>query len=273
MKKLIFASIISCLLAFGVSAQVVKKELTQAEIDKIIKNVSDKEGEFRQAFSSYSFTRKAIMQKIGMGGQITGEYRRDSGIAFNEKGERYEKILFAPMSTFPEITAEDIEDLGGVNAFALEPSAVSQYAFSYIGKEKIDELDLYVFDVTPKVMPDPKKSKLRLFQGRIWVDDQDLQLVKSKGKGVPETKENKFPIVEIWRENIDGKYWFPSLATANDELVFDSGEVLRIKMKVKYSGYNPGLSTVKVLNDDDPPLKTMTAPTPTPMPTPTPKKP
>jgi hypothetical protein len=266
MKKFIFVSIISCLLALGISAQVVKKEMTQAEIDKIIKKFSDKEGEFRQAFSTYSYTRKAIMQKFGQGGQITGEFVRDSLITFDGKGERVEKILRSPMPTFPEITTEDIEDLGGVNAFALEPSTIAQYNFTYIGKEKIDELDLYVFDVSPKVMPNPKKSKLRLFQGRVWVDDQDLQIVKSKGKGVPETKENKFPVVELWRENVDGKYWFPALGTANEELVFDSGLTLKLKFRVKYTNYNPGLSTVKVLDDDDPSLKPATT-------TPTPKKP
>ncbi|MBO0237265.1 hypothetical protein, partial [Vibrio parahaemolyticus] len=76
---------------------------------------------------------------------------------------------------------EDLEDLGGVNPFAIEPSAIPQYNFTYIGKEKIDELDLFVFDVTPKVIPDPKKSTQRLFIGRIWVDDKDLMIVKSKG--------------------------------------------------------------------------------------------
>jgi hypothetical protein len=268
MKKIIFASIISCLLALGVSAQIVKKDLSPAEIDNIIKKFSAKEVEFRRAFSSYSYTRKAVMHKLGFGGQIAGEFRRESLMTFDGKGERVEKILFAPMPTFPEISAEDLEDLGGVNAFALEPSVISQYNFNYIGKEKIDELNLFVFEVSPKVLPDPKKSKLRLFQGRVWIDDQDLQLVKSKGKGVPETKTNKFPTVELWRENIDGKYWFPSLATANEELVFDNGSVLKIRFKVKYTNYNPGLSTVKVLDDDDPSLKPAT-----PTPLPTPKKP
>src|SRR5678809_1415137 len=108
------------------------------------------------------------------------------------------------------MTPEDLEDLGGVNPFALEPDAIPKYSFTYVGKDHIDELDLWVFDVTPKVMPDAKKIKDRLFSGRIWVDTQDLQIVKTKGKGVPETKNNKFPSVETYREHIDGKYWFPT---------------------------------------------------------------
>ena len=86
-----------------------------------------------------------------------------------------------------------MEDLGGVNPFALEAAKIGQYNIKYVGKERIDELDLYVFDVAPKVTPDPKKTKERFFIGRIWVDDNDLQIVKSKGKAIPETKNNKFP--------------------------------------------------------------------------------
>ncbi|HEX5886119.1 MAG TPA: TonB family protein, partial [Pyrinomonadaceae bacterium] len=114
------------------------------------------------------------------------------------------------------------------------------------GKEKIDELDLYIFDVTPKVIPDPKKIKERLFSGRIWVDDQDLQIVKTKGKGVPETKINKFPTVETYRQHIDGRYWFPTYSYADEELVFDNGGSLHVRMKVRYMDFTPASATLKV---------------------------
>ena len=95
------------------------------------------------------------------------------------------------MPLFQSITKEDIDDLGGISPFALEPSKISQYDFKYVGKEQIDELDLHVFDVSPKVMPNAKKTKERFFMGRVWVDEQDLQIVKTRGKGVPETKEKQ----------------------------------------------------------------------------------
>lgn len=204
-----------CLSAASVFAQqtnIVKTDLSQAEIDRIVKNFTTKEGEFREALKNYVFTRSATISEVGMGGQIAGTFRRDSTLTFNTQGERFEKIQFAPISTLQNliITPEDLENLGGVDPFAIEPAAVSQYNFTYLGKEKIDELDLYVFDVTPKVIPDPKKTDQRLFSGRVWVDDRDLQIVKSKGKAVPETKRNVYPVVETWRENVDGKYWFPA---------------------------------------------------------------
>lgn len=215
------------------------------DTDRIIRSFTAKEAEFRRALNSYGFKRDALIQKLGMGGQVTGEYHRISTFTFDDQGNRYEKISFFPMSTMPEITAQDIEDLGGINPFALEPDKVSQYDFRYVGKEKIDELDLYIFDVSPKVMP-TKKAKERLFLGRVWVDDRDLQIVKTKGKGVPETKENKFPIVETYREQIDGRYWFPTYSYADEELVFDSGDSLHVRMKVRYTDFTPTRATLRV---------------------------
>src|SRR5215813_306724 len=221
--------------------------LTQAQIDQIIRKFSAKETEFRQALNSYAFKRDALMQEIGMGGQVVGEYHRISNFTFDDKGNRFEKIGFFPMPSMQgvSITAEDLEDLGGVNPFALEGSKILQYNFKYAGKERIDELDLYVFDVSPKVMPSPK-SKERVFVGRIWVDDQDLQIVKAKGKAGPETKTNKFPIVETYREQIDGKYWFPTYVYADDDLIFDNGTDVRIRMQVKYSDFVVGRGRVTI---------------------------
>src|SRR5207253_8549178 len=145
--------------------------LSQAQIDEIIRKFTAKETEFRRALNSYAFKRDALIQTIGMGGQVTGEYHRVSDFTFDDQGNRFEKINFFPMPSFPGVTQEDLEDLGGVNPFALEAARINQYNLKYVGKERIDELDLYVFDVAPKVTPDAKKTKDRFFIGRIWVDD------------------------------------------------------------------------------------------------------
>jgi len=268
MKIKILLSLVLVFLTAGVGAAqestLSKGNVTQADADRIIKKVTENEGAFRSALTQYVFNRNATIQIIGMGGQVTGQYRRDSFMSLLENGKRLEKILFFPVATTPPgfITPEDLEDLGGVNPFALEPGSAPNYNFTYLGQEHIDELDLLVFEVVPKVIPDPKKTSLRLFTGRIWVDDKDLMIVKSKGKGVPETKKNKFPIVETWRENIDGKYWFPSFASSDDELVFDNGSVTKIRIRIKFVDYRQGRTDVKILDEVEEP-----APTPTPTPT------
>lgn len=239
--------------------------LNQAQIDQIIAAFTRKETAYRQALNLYAFKRDALVQTIGMGGQVTGEYHRVSLFTFDDAGTRFEKINFFPMPTLTEIsiTEQDLEDLGGVNPFALEASKLGAYSFKYVGKEKIDELDLYVFDVGPKVAPDPKKIKERFFQGRVWVDTQDLQIVKAKGKGVPEDKNNKYPTFETYREQIDGKYWFPTYTYADDELVFGNGNVVRIRELVKYSDFVQGHGKVTITEVGDAPetMKPETPPT------------
>jgi TonB family protein len=236
--------------------------LSPAQIDKIITSFAAKETQFRRALNQYAFKRDALIQVLGMGGQVAGEYHRVSDFTFDDQGNRFEKINFFPMATFAGVTPEDLEDLGGVNPFALEAAKLSQYDFKYVGKEKIDELDLYVFDVAPKITPDAKKTKERFFIGRIWVDDQDLQIVKSKGKAVPETKTNKFPVVETYREQIDGKYWFPTYVYADDDLIYDSGQDMRIRMRVKYSDYRVGRGKVTITEIGDAPPETIKPETP-----------
>ena len=246
--------------ALTVSAQTAANGPTDsAEIDRIIKAFTAKEIEFRHALNSYSFKRDALVQKIGLGGQVTGEYHRVSTFTFDDQGNRYEKISFFPMSTMPEITQQDIQDMEGIKPFALEPSKIDQYNIRYVGKEKIDELDLYIFDVTPKVVPKFSKTQERFFSGRIWVDDKELQIVKTKGKGVPEDKNNKFPTVETYRENIDGRYWFPTYSYADEELIFENGFSLHVRLKIRYTDFTPTRATLKVTEigeTDDPATST-----------------
>ena len=73
---------------------------SQAEVDRIIKAFSAKEGQFRRALNEYSFKRDAVLQSLGMGGQITGEYHRVSTFTFDDQGNRYETISYFPMPSF-----------------------------------------------------------------------------------------------------------------------------------------------------------------------------
>jgi hypothetical protein len=268
---------ISLLFAISTGALAQDSNITpgtrsQAEIDRIVRAFTAKETEFRSALNDYVFKRDAVVQTIGMGGQVSGEYHRVSNFTFDNSGNRFEKINFFPLPTLVELTVtnEDLEDLGGIQPFALEASKIDQYNFKYIGKERIDELNLHVFDVTPKVMPDPKKTKERYFLGRIWVDDKDLQIVKVRGKGIPETKNNKYPTFDTYREQIDGRYWFPTYTYADEDMVFDSGQVVHIRMKVTYSEYKRARGTVRIIDaegdemsPDPPEKKDKPAPPPT----------
>ena len=245
---------------------ITPSTLSPAQVDAIVRAFAAKESRFRNALNSYAFKRDALVQTIGMGGQVTGEYHRVSFFTFDDSGNRFEKINYFPMPTLTEIniTAQDLEDLGGVNPFALEANKLDAYSFKYVGKEKIDELDLYVFDVGPKTPPNPKKVKERFFQGRIWVDQQDLQIVKARGKGVPEDKKNKYATFETYREQIDGKYWFPTYTYSDDEITFENGTVVRIRMMVKYTDFIIGHGKVTITEIGDAPAGSEKLETPKP---------
>ncbi len=261
--------VLTVLSAFGQDLST-SADLPKAQIDRIINTFTTKETQFRRALNEYSFKRDAVLQSLGMGGQITGEYHRVSYFTFDDSGNRFEKISYFPMPSFGAVTQEDLDDLGGIQPFALEPAKIAQYDFKYVGKEKIDELNLYVFDVSPKVIPDPKKTKERFFKGRVWVEDQEFQIVKTKGKGIPETKVNKFPTVETYREQIDGQNWFPTYSYADEELVFDNGNSLHVRMKVRYSDFVKARAKVKIIEVEGPdaPVKETK-----PVPPPPPRKP
>ncbi|HBB87582.1 MAG TPA: hypothetical protein DC047_08205 [Blastocatellia bacterium] len=238
-------------------------------VEEIVRSFTAKETEFRHALAEYAFIRDATVQTIGMGGQITGEYHRTSQFVFNDTNERFEKITYFPQPTLTElsITQEDLEDLGGVQPFALEASKIGQYNFNYVGTERVDELDTYVFDVAPKVIP--KKVSERFFQGRIWVDQQDVQIVKVKGKGVPEG-DQRFPIFETYRQQVDGHYWFPVYTYSDDQLDFPKGPSVHLRMVVRYTDYKRFRSKVRI-TDVENQEEIQSQPTTTP--TPAPKKP
>jgi hypothetical protein len=211
-------------------------------VNNMISRFTSGETESKDALIKYTFKRDVVVQTIGDDGRVTGEYHRTSSFVFDDSGTSFEKILFFPAPTIAEITisAEDLKYFGG-NAFALESSKINDYNFAYVGKENIDGLNTYAFDVTPKILSDPArletlKKEGVYFQGRVWVDDQDFHIVKMRGKGVPEIKQ-RFPIVETYRKQIDGKYWFPSYTYADDELKFNNGQTIHIRVSVRFSEF------------------------------------
>src|SRR5205085_9759755 len=128
------------------------------------------------------------------------------------QGKRFMNVTYAPAPTLwrVQMTKEDLNDVQNLMPFVLTSDDLPNYDINYQGQQKQDELDTYVFEVAPRHM---EKDK-RYFQGRIWVDQRDLQIVKTYGKSVPDVRkrdqENLFPRFTTYREQVDGVYWFPT---------------------------------------------------------------
>jgi hypothetical protein len=207
-------------------------------VEEIIRKFAANESRLRQEFKNFLFRQDITIQTLGPRGLVTGEFRRVSEIIVNDRGEREERILYFPIPTLREIvvTQYDFADFAGIQPFALGLEDLPKYVVTYVGRERIDEIDTYVFDVRPRRPPDPKKMHERYFQGRIWVDTVDLMIVKVQGKGLPEDRENKFPRFETYRENIEDKLWFPTYTYADDVLDFP-GRSVRVRMVIRYTNY------------------------------------
>ena len=229
----------------------------QMSPEEIIKRFTNKESELRDVWKDYTYRQETTLQVIGPANTVSGQFYQVSDFVFNDRGQRIEKIIRAPRSTLEDaglvMTVEDKNALVNLQPFALSAEELPNYNVKYVGKEKVDELNTYVFEVVPKVMSDPrelkrmkdKKIEGKFFQGRIWVDDQDLQIVKTDGKTVPEFGQ-RFPRFQTYRENIDGRYWFPTYTIGDDELDFEKGPSIHMKLIIKYKDYRQFQSDVKI---------------------------
>jgi hypothetical protein len=224
----------------------ITNEPPSQPVDEIVKRFADREAAFKLERDNYTYTQTFSIQEIDDDGRPDGEYRMTSEIVFTPDGKRFEKVTFAPAKTLHRIdmTQQDEDDIRNVQPFVLTTADISKYTVTYVGRQQLDELSCYVFEVAPKVI----EKKQRYFQGRVWVDDKDLQIVMTDGKAVPDivTKhgENVFPRFRTYRQNIEQGYWFPVYTRADDYLHFSSGDV-HIRMTIRYSDYKRFGSTVK----------------------------
>jgi hypothetical protein len=222
------------------------KDPSEAEVKEIIAKFANKESEFAKARERYTYRQSLKMHELDDRGNVTGKWEVVADVLFSANGKRTERVVRAPVPTLKGliITPEDEADLRNVQPFVLTSKDIDKYDVRYIGREKLDEISCYTFSVKPKKL----EHGMRFFQGQVWVDDKDLQIVKSYGRGVGQQKkgsDQQFPKFETYREQIDGKYWFPTYTIANDTLVFKDSSV-RIRMSVKYEDYKYFGADVKV---------------------------
>ncbi|HEY6306682.1 MAG TPA: hypothetical protein VI488_09535 [Candidatus Angelobacter sp.] len=230
-------------------------------LQEMIQKIAAKETVFRAARNSYTYTQDNTVQTLE-GNTVDGEWRQIWDITYDDKGGRLEQVKFAPQDSLARVqmTKEDLEDLRQGFPFVLASSDLPLYDVLYVGQQHVDEIDTYVFDMAPKRI----EKGQRYFQGRIWVDNHDLQIVKTCGRAVPQLhakkkngNENLSPKFVTYREQIDGKYWFPTYTRADEDLHFKGGDI-HIREIVKYIGYKRFGSTTRITFQGE------VTPTPTP---------
>jgi hypothetical protein len=243
--------VFACSAAFAQGPSNLRNEQPPIPVDEIVRKFAEKEKDFKTARANYVYKQDIRVQSLNANDRVTGEWRQVWDVTFDAAGRRTERVILAPQNTLTSLTLtkEDLQDFREIQPFVLTSDDIGKYNIKYLGKEKIDDIDCFVFEVGPKVM----EKGQRYFQGQIWVDDHDLQIVKTYGKPVPDIKtknnENLFPRFETYREQIDGKYWFPTYTRAVDTLQFSSG-AQRMRQIVKYENYKKFEADVKLTFGD-----------------------
>ena len=233
----LFAALLTCVGARTLSAAGAVNEQPKIPVEQIIQKFVEKETEFAKAREAYTYRQSVKLTEYNEGNRPGGSWELVQDIIFGPDRERTERVVFAPVPDLRRIslTPQDEQDLRDVQPFVMTLDNRNEYDIDYLGTEKIDEIECYVFSIKPKKL---EKGK-RYFQGQAWVDQLDLQIVKTYGKGIgvlKKNEDNQFPAFETYRQRIDGKYWFPVYTRADDVLHFRNGDV-RIKMVIKYEDY------------------------------------
>ena len=228
-------------------ASRIRNEPPSMPVDEIIQKFTQREEDFRKERDNFTYTQDVTFQTIDQDGQVDGEFREVRDILFSPDGKRFDKVTFAPVTTIQRLimTQQDFDDIEKVWPFVMTPAELPKYDVKYVGRERVDELDTYVFDLEPKKL----EKGQRYFRGRVWVDDKDLQIVKTSGTstGLLKKKEDQaFPHFENYRENIAGHYWFPTYTRADDVLHFKAGDDVHIRIAVHYTNYKRFSSTIKI---------------------------
>jgi hypothetical protein len=266
-RSLAFCAVLLFLLPFYAHAQV---SYTSMPLDQgfgaldtssppipaqqIIDQFTAKESVFRQAIANYTYERSVKVETLDDDNKVDGQYFQVTDISFDPNGKRFEHVVLAPASSLERVqmSPADFQDIEQRLPFVLTKEDVGQYELTYVGRQKVDDLDTYVFDVRPKVI---EKGK-RYFQGRIWVEQHDLQIVVTNGKNVPDDTrkghEDLSPPFTTYRQQIDGKYWFPVYTKGDGILHFSAGsgylsQDVHMRETLKYTNYKRFGSTIRVL--------------------------
>jgi hypothetical protein len=236
-------------------------------VAQIIQEFTAKETLFLQALNDYTWTRAVKVQSLDDDGHPNGQYYQVVDIYYSPEGNRMERVTDAPQGKLFDtacnsdagacngeimMTEKDFSDIEQRLPFVLTTQDAAQYDITYVGQQKVDQIDTFVFEVKPKVM---EKNK-RYFQGKIWVDQKEHQIVVTNGKNVPDDlrpnhMDLTLPFI-TYRQMVDGKYWFPVYTVGDATLHFLAGkgylsDNAHLRETVKYSNYHQFRTSIRVL--------------------------
>jgi hypothetical protein len=208
---------------------------------EIIKRFSEKEDLYLAARPHYGYRKTIRIEEFDPQGQLAGQFLQVTETVRDSDGRISHKVLEHPQSTLRSFSLEpeEVRELERIPQFPLTTAQLAKYELKYLGEEQIDEIKCYIFQVKPK---DLERTQA-YFEGIVWADAKYLELVKTYGKWVTELGDTHiagmpFTTYETYRENVDGKYWFPNYMRSDDMLHLRDANV-PVRLVIKWTNFQP----------------------------------
>jgi hypothetical protein len=204
--------------------------------EEIIKRFAANEDVMKKEYDAYTFSQTIRVEEMTVPG---GKFTATGEVSIKPDGQRYMRVTKPPESDLKITTfsLEDVRTIASLPLFVLTTEEIGNYSFKYAGQDKLDELNTYVFQVTPKQLSRTR----RFFQGVVWVDDHDFAIVKSYGKFVSEIAGSgsklPFSMFETYRENFQNKYWLPTYTRSDDSIPGPNNSELPLRLVIHSTNF------------------------------------
>jgi hypothetical protein len=222
--------------------------------EEIIRRFAAKEDEMARAITDYTFQRSVRIEEIGENGKATGQLEIVTQQILTADGKTLEKPVRRTPSTLKSVDLQrgDPDLFVATPLFALTTSQLPKYNITFGGKQPLDELTAYYFTVKPRVLD----RMHPYFSGVVWVDVEDLVIVKTIGKWVTEIGDVTSETMP-YRQQVGKNLWFPAYSRADETLQIGSASV-PMRMTIRWTDFTPlaGGSPAEAPADKTPTSKT-----------------
>jgi Peptidase family M48 len=248
-RSLLSLAVLSTLAAVAASATPATPQGTAKTMDEVVDRIITNENRLNNQISQYQPLVETYIQNL----------RPDKELGYTPAGDKYflgraqftkgvelvslsdsggkGKKIFTGIGNFFSFAMQYLPD-GFLQMIFLDTNGFDKqhYKFDYVRREFLGEVRCLVFDVTPR-----EKAGKGRFLGRIWVEDQDYNVVRFNGAYGGGGHSSWYFHFDSWRTNVQPGLWLPSFVYSEEkELHYALAKKLDFKAQTRLWGYNLG---------------------------------
>lgn len=226
----------AALLLLAGRAAAPQSQQPSQPLDEIVRHFAEKEEEYATAHALYRYQLSVKIQEIGEDSRVVGEFEQVADVDFGPGGRRRASLQGNPHADLRHlgVTRVELTDLEFVPLFILAPEDIPDYEITFLSRERLDEVNTYVFRLAPRGVP---RLPDRFFEGIVWVDAEKLDIVRALGRALPVQDQGAlngyFRRLEVFREPVDD-YLFPTYIRA-DDVISTGQQPVRARLILRFS--------------------------------------